>query len=256
MASITAYFDASGSPDSEAVSIGGLISSTEKWISFSGRWQEILDAFEVSSLHMKHYAHSEGEFVSWRWDEPRRRRFLSALLKVIEDHVEYAVASTVLMRDYRAVDKEYLLNGFMRPYTFAASTCVGAIGPWARGVSYDPDGISYIFEKGDTDQGDLSKCWERLFPQMRINPVFYKKRDRHPNPDVCPPIRPFEAADLIAYENHKGNVALKGKDSVFLDELRQPLQRLLTNLPGAKAWLYSRASEMEAVCSLWGVRKR
>jgi len=58
----TAYFDASGSPDDiAAVSVAGLISTAEKWVSFTDEWEQCLEAFDVSSLHMKHFAHSRGE---------------------------------------------------------------------------------------------------------------------------------------------------------------------------------------------------
>ena len=258
MAIVTAYFDASGAPDTAVLSVGGLISTAEKWIVFSECWQEILDAFEVSALHMKDFAHSRGEFASWRLDEPKRRRFLSGLIRVIQDHVEHTVASAVMMKSYNDVDQRYCLSEFMRPYTLVASTCVGAVGPWARSASYDPNAIAYIFEKGDTDQSDLQRCWEKESPDMQISPVFFKKRDKHPNPAVCAAIRPFEAADLIAYENHRANIKLEGKEAetVYLDELRKPLQMLLMNLPGAKEWLYSRTEEIEKVCLSYEVKER
>jgi hypothetical protein len=257
MALITAYFDASGTPDTQVLSVGGLVSTAEKWVAFSEAWQEILEAFEVSAFHMKDYAHSNGEFSSWKCDEPKRRRLLRALIRVIEDHVEYTVAHALLMNDYRAMDQKYCLSEFMRPYTFVASSCVGAIGPWARGASYDPDAIAYVFEKGDIDQSDLPRCWESQFPHMRIKPVFFKKSDKYPDPTIRP-IRPFEAADLIAYENHKANIQLEDRQegTVDLNELRYPLQMLLQRLPGAKQWRYSRASNIEKACSRYHVGLR
>jgi hypothetical protein len=206
---------------------------------------------------MRHLAHFKGEFSSWRTDEPRRRRFLSQLMTVIENHVEYTVASAVLMKHYRAMDQKYCLSEFMRPYTFAASTCVSSIIRWAKTTSYAASDVAYHFEKGDVDQADVARCWKSQFNDYRLSPVFLKKTDRHPGSAVCAPIRPFEAADLIAYENFKCNIKREGRQegAVFLDELRKPLQRLL-NLPGAKDWLYSRTSEIEAVCSLYGVAER
>jgi hypothetical protein len=257
MAMITAYFDASGCPnDTVAVSLGGLVSTAEKWIAFSDQWQECLDAFGVSSLHMKHFAHSTGEFSSWKNDEPKRRRFLSGLMYAIENHVEYSVASTVLMKDYRAIDKKYCLSGFMRPYTFAASTCVGSIIPWAAKSGYPADEIAYIFEKGDTDQADVVRCWESQFPSYRLSPIFLRKTDKQPGSEVCTPIRPFEAADLIAYENLRANktIEIQGGD-IFFDELRKPIQRLF-NLPGAREWRRADLGEMEAICSRFRVAER
>jgi hypothetical protein len=245
----TAYFDASGSPDdTSVVSLVGLLSTTEKWIAFSNQWEECLCAFGVSALHMKHFAHSENEFSAWRNDEPRRRRFLSGLMYAIEHHVEYTVACTVLMDDYKSVDQRYRLSDFMRPYTFAASTCVSAIIPWTRMARCNPREIGYIFEKGDPDQADVQRCWEELYPDAGIRPLFLRKVDRLPSSEDLAPIRPFEAADLVAYENHKANIRIEGRGgTLFLDELRKPMQRLF-HLPGAKEWRYSNVGDLEKVC--------
>lgn len=258
MALITAYFDASGTPkDTDVVSVAGLVSTPAKWLAFSKKWQECLDAFGVPALHMKDFAHSTGEFSSWKHDEPMRKRFLSGLILAIENHIEYTVASAVLMKHYKSVDQRYRLSEFMRPYTFAASTCVGAVTTWARASAYDPDEISYLFEKGDADQGDVTRCWDSRFPDSRLRPIFLKKRDKHPDPQVCVPIRPFEAADLVAYENLKGNLQIENSPGdVFFDQLRKPLQRLL-DLPGAKKdWRYSGVKEIEDVCIKYNVSER
>jgi hypothetical protein len=46
---IIAYFDASGHPaDTDVVSIGGLVSTAEKWFAFSAQWRECLEAFGAS----------------------------------------------------------------------------------------------------------------------------------------------------------------------------------------------------------------
>ncbi len=227
MAKITAYFDASGSPDdTDVVAVGGLVSTAEKWIAFCGQWQECLDAFEVSALHMRDFSQSKREFSSWRNDEPRRSRFLSGLIRAIENHVEYTVASAVLMKHYRSLDERYCISEFMRPYTFAASTCVGAIARWARESAHHPAGIAYIFEKGDVDQSDVGRCWDSEFPEARLSPIFLRKGDYHPDPRVCAPIRPFEAADLIAYENLKGNLQIESSPGdVYQDQLRRLMKK-------------------------------
>jgi hypothetical protein len=133
MAAITAYFDASGNPnDTSVLSVAGIISTAGQWVSFSDQWNECLKYFGVSALHMKHFAHFKGEFESWKYDEPRRRRFLSWLLEIIEGHALHTVAATVWMSDYQSVNRHYHLDDFMKPYTVAASTCMGAISVWAQ----------------------------------------------------------------------------------------------------------------------------
>jgi len=254
---ITAYFDASGSPSHTPVmSLGGLVSTAEKWIAFSDQWEACLEAIGASALHMREFAHSEGEFSSWKNDEPRRRRFLNGLMWAIENHVEYSVACSVSMKDYRAIDTRYRLTEFMKPYTLVASTCASAIIPWAKHKRQEPRDIVYIFEKGDVDQDDVRRCWDSQFLSYGISPIFLKKEDKLPASEACAPIRPFEAADLITYENFKANMTIEGRpEEIFFNALRKPLQRLY-QLPGAKEWQRFELGELEAVCSRYNVSER
>jgi hypothetical protein len=257
MAMITAYFDASGQPeDTSVVSLSGLVSTAEKWLVFDQHWQECLDAFGVSAFHMRDFAHSLREFSSWRNDEPKRRRFLSGLINVIESHVDYVAASSVSMTDYRAVNDKYYLQEFMKPYTLNASTCAGSIIHWAREKEHSENDIAYVFEWGDTDQSDVARCWDQRFPKNRITPIFLRKTDIPPGSQKAVKIRPFEAADLIAYENFRALIAIEDLNrQIQFEELRKPMQRLY-GLPGAKEWRSSDATSIENTCLLYKVPLR
>ena len=73
------------------------------------------------------------QFVLWKGDEPKRKRFLNGLLSAMERHVDYVVACSVSMKYYKAVNRKYGLDEFMKPYTLVASNCAGSIIHWARG---------------------------------------------------------------------------------------------------------------------------
>jgi hypothetical protein len=257
MAAVTAFFDASGSPgDTTVVSLAGLVSTAERWAAFAEEWQQCLEAFGVSALHMKHFAHSEGEFSSWKDDEPKRRRLLSALLYAIENHIDYTAAVSVWMKDYNATDKHYRLSEFMRPYTLGASTCVSSILRWARASQLDAGGIAYIFEEGDTDQSDVSRCWRALFAEYNVSPIFLKKVDRFPGSEISAPIRPFEAADLVAYENLKANKSVENnRGTLPFEKLRRPMQRM-SKLPGAAEWRLFDLRDLAATCEAYLVPRR
>jgi hypothetical protein len=257
MALITAYFDAIGAPDSTAfVSLGGLVSTADGWITFTHQWEECLCSFGVSMLHMRDFCHSRGDFSSWRGDEPRRRRFLNRLMWIIEACAEYTVASSVPTADYKIADQKYCLSEFMRPYSYVATTCVSAIFPWARKMSVNPNNIRYIFEKGDADQTDLGRCWDSSFPDFMADPIFLGKWAKHPGSNVCAQIRPFEATDLIAYENYKANIVLeRSGGEAFLSDLRKPIQRL-RGLPGAENWRICNTQDLEKICVDFQVTRR
>src|ERR1700729_2721075 len=106
MAMFTVYFDVSGHPDNtDVVSVGGFAANAGQWIRFEKEWKKVLADYGMGSLHMKHFAHSTGEYTSWKGDESRRRAFLSALIVVIKKRVRHSFVSSVYMPDYRAIDK-------------------------------------------------------------------------------------------------------------------------------------------------------
>lgn len=261
LAMITAYFDASGSPDTAVISVGAVVSTAEKWMEFTRQWEEILEAFEVPSLHMKHFAHSLKEYAGWKDDEFRRRRFLKALLRVMEDHVDFTAAASVTVRDYNLIDSQRSLSEFMRPYTFALSTAVSAIGQWGHKNNLNPETFLYLVEKGDNDQDDVNRCWRREFPNMRISPVFLEKCDLPPGEDIWRPIRQFEACDFIAYENHKANIKVDAYMDAMgarlpLDKLRAPAQEMFDRLPGSKEWLTAGVPELNRLCAHFQIPTR
>jgi hypothetical protein len=148
MAVMTCYTDVGGGPGEITVSPATLVSSPEKWVEFDRRWNDALEAFEISELHMKNFAHFKGEFELWKHDEPKRRRLLNALMWIIEDCVEYAAAVSVYSKDHDLVDTQYQLSEWMRPYTMGCLGCAGRVTIWTREQGYDKNDLIWIFEKG------------------------------------------------------------------------------------------------------------
>jgi hypothetical protein len=96
-----AYFDVSGHPDNtEILSVAGYLAQKDQWDLFEKRWQKILRKFGVSSLHMKHFAHSIGEFESWKNDEAKRKAFLSELIRLIVKTARHSFATSLYLPDY------------------------------------------------------------------------------------------------------------------------------------------------------------
>lgn len=259
MALMTAYFDASGSPDDTVqVCAAGLIMTAERWLKFIREWEVQLDDFGVTALHMKDYAHSKREFSSWKDEPSKRRRFMSRLLTVIEENVEHTVAHAVSMREYRATDQSFYLSEFMRPYTLVAVGCVEMVRPWADSINHPARDIEYVFEKGDTDQSDFRRVWPKKFPTYE-EPIFRKKRDAESPSSIVKPIRPFEAADLIAYEYLRANATIEDAESrgerPSWAAMRKAFPRLM-QLPGARTWRYFSPGDLAATCHTFSVQSR
>lgn len=223
MAMFNVYFDASGAPDDcEAVVVAGFIAKATEWIQFDDEWKKTLDAHRVSALHMKHFAHSVGEYESWKGDSGKRSRFLEWLINLIEEHVRHSFACAVLMDGYRKVDKKFCLNEQIRPYALAGLVCVKKVQEWAERCGIDKKTIAYVFEDGDKDQDSLTAAVRRNF---RFIPIYQTKEE-------C---RLFEACDLLAYEHLLANrrILKSGVLTLGLDDMRRPLQKL-SNVPHGK----------------------
>jgi hypothetical protein len=111
MAMFTAYFDASGSPDqTEVLTVAGFIAPVEQWLFFEKDWKEVLARYGVSSLHMKEFAHSRGEFCSWKDDKIKRQSFLSLLIATIRSRVHHSFVASIYLPDYRSNDEKYCLS--------------------------------------------------------------------------------------------------------------------------------------------------
>jgi hypothetical protein len=78
MALATAYFDESES--GAATVVAGFTATFERWRAFDSAWSKLLDTYEISCLHMRHYAHSTGEFKSWKGYEDKRKQFMKRVV--------------------------------------------------------------------------------------------------------------------------------------------------------------------------------
>lgn len=237
MAVMAVYVDASGSLSELAVTPAAMVSTPEKWIQFERKWNSCLDVFGVTSLHMKHFAFSRGEYTGWDQDQNKRRRFLNHLMTIIEDHIEYTASEAVYINDYDAFDKIYEFSETARPYTMGCFTAAGHIFEWGRSRDLHRNDFVWLFEKGDIDQHDLRQKWNQAYPDAAVEPIFLKKIDAYPDSNLKKRQRPFEAADLVAYENLKAHKLLdeRGDSPVYEEELRKPLQRMV-KWPGADKW--------------------
>lgn len=233
------YFDESGTKeDTIAVVVAGFVAQTEQWIAFERDWKRILTMFGVSNLHMRHFAHSTGEYASWKRNEEKRRDFLSRLIGITKIRAQHSFATAILMHDYRKVDGKYKLHGTISPYTLAARTCVGKVEQWARRWKIDLEQIAFFFEDGSEDKGDLTRRMKR---DGKKAPVFLKKEDS----------AVFQAADMLAYEHLLGNKHfLAGKIKEF-EDLRHPL-RALNEIPNggptATDWGVFHDTNLEEAC--------
>ncbi len=241
MTIFTAYFDASGHPDGlDVLAVAGFIAEVNQWIEFERNWKEILNRqdFKVSSLHMKDFCHSTGEFASWKGDEQRRRNFLSALIGTIKVRARHSFANSIYLPDYRALDQKYELSDNYPPLAYSGGNCIGHVHQWAQKWGIPQSDIAYCFEDGDKDRGKLASQAQSVYG---INVNFLKKAQ-----NVA-----FQAADLLAYEHFNANRRVMPNPGVFaLNELRNPLQKLneIPNGDNGEDWSVTERPQLERFC--------
>lgn len=218
IANFTAYFDESGSQsDTNTVVIAGFVAKAEEWIRFEREWGKVLEMFGVSAMHMRVFAHSLGEYATWKGNEGKRRAFLSRLVRIIRRRVIHSFASAVLMKDYHEVNREYELSETFSPYTIAGRNCVDKVVSWAAREKIEQSKVAFVFESGASDSGQLLR---RVETDLNIKCAFVPKKESEA----------FEAADLLAYEHLLANEQISaGKVQVY-EDLRYPLKELRKTL--------------------------
>lgn len=226
----TAYFDDSGSPDDgSALVVAGYVSSDEQWLRFEREWNDILRDVGVKHFHMKDFAHSTGEFSHLKHREQERKRFIERLVGTIRTRVRKSFSGVVVLEDYHAVNKKYLLAEFVgNPYSFCARHCAAKVRLWANKYMYPGNEIRYVFEQGTKGKGDLLQVMTRDgFPL----PIFETKGRA-----------PLQAADFVAWEHLK---AYRQASGGTLKRLRRSFSAL-EKIPND--WGLYKKPQLEQIC--------
>jgi hypothetical protein len=240
MAAFTCYFDASGAPDQgKALSVAGFVAKADQWVHFVRNWTDALNAYGVSELHMKNYAHSAKEYASWKGDEAKRRRFLERLINIIKTRCSHSFVCSIMLKDFRLVDEQYCLGERFKPYALAGSNAIMHVRDWAMKSNINEKDIGYCFEDGDKDRGELRR---HVKQEHGIVIEFMTKKE-----GIA-----FQAADLLAYEQRLANQKIFdiGVGMLEMADLRRPLQAL-ENIPhgsDGEHWGIYAKSELERFC--------
>jgi hypothetical protein len=243
MAMFTAYFDASGHPaGTDVLSVAGFVAHASQWTLFEKRWQKVLNRYGVSSLHMKDFAHSTGEYKAWKGDEKKRVAFLSSLIGVIKQTARHSFASSLYLPAYRTIDNAHQIRAIRSPLAFAGCTVLQNARNWALETRIDLSQMLFVFEDGDADKPNF---FQSAVHDVGITPNFMPKSQTNA----------FQAADLLAYEHLKANLKVVPQSGVYeMEDLRKPFQALyeIPNGEGGKDWSIIEQSELEqTIKELW-----
>jgi hypothetical protein len=239
MTVFSAWFDTSGEQTQGPIVVAvGVMSSAVRWNAFDRRFMKVLREYGVTSLHMRDYAHSNGEFASWKGDEPRRAAFLAELVKTTSPWIDRVFVRATIVDDYRKVNRRYRLTERMKGvYAITQAGSLGLAIDWGYRNSDRPksDKFHAFVEQGDTGQDAFREFVKK---EWDFEPTFLPKIDQ----TTGEPYTAFCAADLIAYEHRKlYAAALAAKTNPWLLTWRRSLQELRKNLT-VDAALYDAAA--------------
>jgi len=188
MVLFSAYFDASGTCDSQVLTVAGFVSTVNKWMRFEEEWTTILKREGIKVFHMTDFVSSKREFAEgWKGATARRRAFISSLASCIQRNVNKSFRSTLVVRDYKTVNAVFNSgNNRGLPYALCSIICTYTLRRWAERKKADKR-LLYYFEDGDKGKGDFERLHQRIY---HTSPLFLTKDQSIP----------LQAADFAAWK--------------------------------------------------------
>lgn len=217
-----AYYDASGTEGGDGkLCVAGLVSTPRKWARFERAWNAVLVEYKVSHFHMKDFTGSRRQFKGWAGKEARRAEFLHDLLQVIKRGIHKAFIGIIDANAFIELGMVFDLGNMQARGSYNVVACWTMMGVerWidSRHPSY---AVSHYHEKGDTFQSDILAHGKDGALRGNVEIL--------PKTDGGRPIRPFEAADLIAWEFRR---FLHGKEQAPGYRPRRSFDRIMETIP-------------------------
>jgi hypothetical protein len=99
---LEAYFDESGSSlDQRPILVlGGYIAPTEQWLSFSGKWDRVLNNYNLTHFHATELPNKHSKLFR-HLSKENRKALVEELVSVISQHVDMGVAIVMSPDDWR-----------------------------------------------------------------------------------------------------------------------------------------------------------
>src|SRR5665213_145108 len=191
---VWAYYDESGEYDGADklinLSMGGCISTTEKWKVFTPLWSEALAKEGLDHFHMSDFEAWAGVFnfllPNGERDWEKHKRILNSLLEIILGHVETMVAYGATCHD---------ADGKLKHGEAWEGCASGIIKDIVARTRYDYEQpINLVFDR----QEHVSP--KRLNPFFQYYDSFEQKFIGSMSHCEAAKLPPLQAADIIAYE--------------------------------------------------------
>src|SRR5258708_28921633 len=120
------YMDETGHADDPALHFAGMagfVAPTGAWEVFEEHWRDTLNNAGLHDpFHMKDFAHSKGQFDSWKDDKQKRELLLGRLLRIIVETGAEPIGAIVSINDFNTLTTSQQAS-FLDPYYIAFQKC-------------------------------------------------------------------------------------------------------------------------------------
>lgn len=206
LAMLIAHYDYSGQYESEAklqddgpvLTLGGYISSAEKWDEFEARWETALSRKHLSIMHVTDFTRT-----SAGWSDLERKEFLEELTTIIRETTFQGIYTSVKLKDYVEIVEKHVPMRIRKwkhgrwkkrraPYIFVLWHCLMFI----RDV-FLPLGekIAIVYEDDKRLRSTLDVATREAIQISGWNDVYELPPNFRPKGDP----HALEAADILAY---------------------------------------------------------
>jgi hypothetical protein len=218
----TAYFDDSGKADQgPIVTVGGAVSTIEKWEQLSSEWDNLIAEYGLTRVHMKELLNTV--------KGGRAKSLMDALAGLVKKRTNKTISVSVLSRDWRKVNRVFKVQEELgSPFPMAGFSCVAFLNAWAKKNGARLEDIQVVFESGAEGSGFLTSLCRQEFG---IDIAFGGKS-----------IIPLQVADFVAWSNRRALVDVMDRD---IYDKRQSLLILRKRSDASK---YISREHLEQLC--------
>jgi len=151
-------------PTLQFAGMAGFVATKGAWHVFENHWNDLLSKAGLHDpFHMKDFAHSKGQFESWKGREDLRRPFFARLLEIIKETKGDPVGAIVSIDDFRTLTQAQQ-SSFLDPYYLAFQKCTrGAASSAVFEAPEEKVSMCFAF------QSEFGKRSEALWNAMRDN---------------------------------------------------------------------------------------
>lgn len=185
-----AYLDASGTDAGQrVVAFAGFVSTPVKWVRFIRDWVDVLRRFEVDAFHMAPFFAAKGEFSQWSND--RRAEIVSALVRVMGDHIELAVGCGVRVADYNESLSDEFRQEVRSPEALCLSRCLNLIHSQTPGSERIAVTLDQDTPEREHNALHIHHRMRNAFGDDRFTSVQFSNHRT---------VMPLQAADILAHQ--------------------------------------------------------